>query len=235
MIKFNILIVVFFTRLFTTLGLEINRTLINYDECENWVNKHVYIAEDVHFVNMTFPFIKIDNLNELNVTTQCSPRGYNIEYLKIFANKNILFDNHLDLTGVINIFNSSNFHNNVWFQNVDGFNEKSRELSVEKEVALSRIYDNATFQITNVIFDFYQRGLLLGDDRCKRENFDLKTNFFGSLKGLLLTFNVFFNNKICPYVFLNTKLIRLDLYEISDSLIFMNRSEFLSINQSMNV
>jgi hypothetical protein len=43
---------------------------------------------------------------------------------------------------------------------------------------------------------------------------------------------VFFNNKICPYVFLNTKLVRLDLYEISDSLIFRNRLEFLNISET---
>jgi hypothetical protein len=225
--------VVFFTRLLTSLSLEINLTL-EYDECEIWVNKHVYFAKEIHFYNTTVAFVKIDTLNDLNVTTQCSPRGYNIQNLKIFANKNILFDNDLDLTGVINIFNSSKYYNDVWLQNVDGFNKNNRELSVEKEAALFRLYDITVFEITNVIFDFYQQDILLGDDKCKRENFDSKTNFFGQLKGLLLTFNVFFNNKICPYVFLNTKLVRLDLYEISDSLLFMNRLEFLNINETTN-
>jgi hypothetical protein len=169
--KFNILIVLFFFRLLTSISLEINMTL-DSDECEIRVNKHVYFAKEIHFYNLTVAFVKIDNLNDLNVTTHCSPRGYNIENLKINANQNILFDNDLDLTGVINIFNSSKYFNDVWFQNVNGFNEKSRGLSVEKEAALFRIYDITMFEITNVIFDFYQRGVLLRDENCKRGNFD---------------------------------------------------------------
>jgi hypothetical protein len=132
------------------------------------------------------------------------------------------------------MFNSSQYSNDIWLQNVNGFNEKSRELSVETAAALFRIYDITQFKITNVIFDFYQQGILLNDENCKRENFDSKTNFFGQLKALLLIGRVFFNGKICPYVFLNTKLARLDLFDMSDSLLFRNRLEFLNINATTN-
>jgi hypothetical protein len=203
------------------------------DECVIWTKKNIYIADDVHFNNLTFPFVKIDSLTDLNITTLCSPLQYNIvDRLKILARINILFDNDLDLSGVLNIFNLSNFQRSVSFENVYGFNENSREFTIEKEIALSKIYDVILVEFSNVIFEFYRRGNLVTSEECKRENFSEGANFFGRLRYISLTKNVFYNSKICPYVFMNTKVDRLDLCDISNSLIFMNRFEFISINKT---
>jgi len=75
--------------------------------CSDWTEKHVVLAKDVHFFNVTFAFVKIDTLNDLNITAKCLPCEYNIEHLKIFATKNILLDSNLNLSGVLNIFNRS--------------------------------------------------------------------------------------------------------------------------------
>ena len=80
----------------------------------------------------------------------------------------------------------------------------------------------------NVIFDFYREGKLITNENCKSENFDSETNFFGNTKALLLTADVIYNSKICPYVFMNTHLEQLFLGDISNSLIFRNRIEFLN-------
>jgi len=213
-------------------ALEANETNVD-DECNNWTKKNIYIADDVHFCNLTFPFVKIDTLAELNITTQCPPLQYKIEEkLKIFARNNILFDNDLDLSGVLNIFNLSNFQRYVSFENVYGFNENSREFTFEKEIALSKIYDEILVEFSNVVFEFYRQGNLVKSEDCNRENFNAGANFFGRIRHILLTRNVFYNSKICPYVFMNTKLDRLDLCDISNSLIFMNRFEFLDINKT---
>ena len=37
-------------------------------ECENWKNEHIVLTTDLHFFNMTFTFIKIDSLDDLNIT-----------------------------------------------------------------------------------------------------------------------------------------------------------------------
>ena len=42
-------------------------------DCEAWVNNHVILAKDVHYYNKTFPFVKIDTLDDLNISTRCSP------------------------------------------------------------------------------------------------------------------------------------------------------------------
>ena len=175
---------------------------------------------------MTFSFIKIASLDDLNITTLCLPHEYNISTLKIFAQKNILLNNDLDLHGVLNIINRTNFQNDIIFQNINGFNENTHQL-VE-----SKMNNNVrSIQIMYLNFDFYQQGKLISEN-CTRMNFDSKTNFFGSLRVLFLEGNVFYNNKICPYVFMNTKLMELYLIDISNSLIFRNRVEFLSINET---
>jgi hypothetical protein len=223
----KLFVFVIFCRIISNFGHETD-SIKPLDECENWTNKHVFLAKDVHFYNMTFPLIKIDTLNDLNISTKCSTSKYNMESLRIFAKKNILFDNDLDLYGILNLFNLLDRKSYiVRFENVNGFNENSRELTVNKAVSL---YQTIFFEFSDVIFYFYQQGKPLTNDKCKRENFDSKTNFFGQMRVLSLANNVFYNNKICPYVFMNTKLERLDLFDFSDSLIFQNRLEFLSIN-----
>jgi hypothetical protein len=170
--------------------------------CETWTNEHVYFAEDVHFFNQTFAFVKIDSIDDLNITAECSAREFNQSSLKIFANENILLDNDLDLSGVVNIFNSSYFQNDVWFQNVKGFNENNIIMTAEKAQAFSRTYTNIRLvQITNVILGFYRQGSLVKSKQCKRENFDAKTDFFGQVKTPFLLDRVFYDHKICPYVF----------------------------------
>jgi hypothetical protein len=127
----------------------------------------------------------------------------------------------------------SNIQTYFWFKNVRGFNEKSKDLTGEKDDILSQTYGLIrSFKFSNVVFDFYQQGKLVTSDECTRANFKSKTNFFGLLKILILLGNVYYNNKICPYVFMNTKLESLDLFEISNSLLFKNRPEFLIINET---
>jgi hypothetical protein len=218
--------------IFTSICLQENSTNI-FDECKKWKDKYIYFAKDVHFSNQTFPFVKIDTLNDLNVTTACSPTDYSIIILEIFANQNILFDNDLDLRGVLQVFNMSNIQTYFWFKNVRGFNEKSKDLTGEKDDILSQTYGLIrSFKFSNVVFDFYQQGKLVTSDECTRANFKSKTNFFGLLKILILLGNVYYNNKICPYVFANTKLERLYFFEISNSLLLRNRVEFLSSNDT---
>jgi hypothetical protein len=161
----------------------------------------------------------------LNITSQCTSRECNITNLKIFAKKNILLNNDLALHGVFNIFNRSHRQNDVLFQNVKGFNENKRAFATMDQ----SFNEIRSIQITNVNFDFYSQGKLIPSENCTSENFNSKTNFFGSLKFLLLIEKVFYTNKICSYVFTNTNLEHLYLSDISNSLIFVNRLEFLVI------
>ena len=96
--------------------------------CKKWERKHIYFAEDVHYFNKSFAFVKIDTLDELKIDFECQPTEYNIEYLKIYANKNIFLNNDLNLSGIINIFNRRSIQTDVVLENVKGFNENSRSI-----------------------------------------------------------------------------------------------------------
>jgi hypothetical protein len=107
-------------------------TSVSFDksDCEAWTKKHIVLANDVHYYNVTFPFVKIDTLDDLNISTRCSPCEYKIENLKIFAKKNVLLNNDLDLSGVLSIFNRTHVENEiVLFQNLNGFNENALEVN----------------------------------------------------------------------------------------------------------
>ena len=54
-------------------------------------------------------------------------------------------------------------------------------------------------------------------------------SFFGDIQHLTINDNVLYNQNICPYVFMNVKLVELRLLEIVNSLVFMNRIEFLDL------
>ena len=68
---------------------------------------------------------------------------------------------------------------------------------------------------------------------CSLSNlFDLsQINYFGSIKTLVFNKNILYISKICPYVFMNTKLNRLTLTQISNSLILKNQLKFIDIDQ----
>jgi hypothetical protein len=223
--EFKIFLLVLLNLIVTSFSFEANETSV--DECEYWIQRHVFIAEDVHFYNKTFPFVKIDTLSDLNISTRCRALEFKISTLEIFARNSILLDNDLDLSGVLDVFNLSHAQRQVWFMNIKGFNEKTKELTTIPSNEITSLV------MMNVNFEFYRNGTLLQNDECKMANFDSKTNgFFGQLRNLLLVGNVFYNSKICPYVFMNTKLESLLLYEISTSLIFMNRLEFLNVSET---
>jgi hypothetical protein len=206
-------------------------TLNSFDlECETWQNEHIFFVKDVHYDNMTFLFVKINSLDDLkNITLhQCPPIIYkNQTYLNIFARKPILFNNDLNLKGLMIMLNRTSSQTNALFRNIKGFNENSQG----EEQSLNTL---KTIQMNNIIFDFYRQGTLLSSHDCVSENFSSKTNFFGSFRVPLMLRNVFYDHKICPYVFMNTNLRMIFLNEISNSLIFRNRVEFLNINETQH-
>ena len=131
----------------------------NFDnfDCKLWEESHIFSARDVHFYNKTFVFVKINTLDDLNVSLKCKPKEYNIEDLKIYANKNILLNNDLNLDGVLHLINRANVEINVIFENVNGFNENTQMVErIETNYKMIR-----SFQMNFFNFDFYRKGNLI--------------------------------------------------------------------------
>ena len=119
MVKKFIFIIILSDLLNRSSGLMTNS---NEFDCDTWKNEHIFLAKDVHLYNMTFAFVKIDTLEDLNVSFQCNQSEYNIDDLKIYANENILLNNDLNLDGVLHLINRTNVEINIVFQNLNGFN-----------------------------------------------------------------------------------------------------------------
>jgi len=112
--------------------------------------------------------------------------------------------------------------------NVKGFNQ-----IVLQKKRYTRTNFGGYIDFVNVNFDFFRNGTRLTEDICKRENFDANMeSFYGSMQDVTLDDNVFYNSKVCPYVFTNANLFLLVMHQITNSLIFKNRLEFLDIKES---
>jgi hypothetical protein len=209
------------------------------DTCVTWEKEHLVQSSEIHGYNLTFIFLKIDSLDDVNVNLTSCQTGYenNIDILKVYATRKIFLVNSFDYDHLIDLFKISlykikpltDWPQSIIFQNILGFNQKTDDIS-------SRIQSkNAIFiDMTNVNFDFYQNEILIREDSCLPSSFSNTSGFFGAIKQLSLVSGVNYENKICPYVFDRTQLEYLEFFQITNSLIFMNRLEFLSINQSTN-
>ena len=182
---------------------------------------------------MTFPFVRINSFEDMNVAFDklCQKFEMNVQpVLKIYLNRKALLDNDLKINNVLKLFSPKRI---LLLQNIKGFNQRQflgtkNHTDINSEMRFRGEYD-----FVNVNFDFYQNGTLVTEDNCKRENFDHNMkSFFGDIQHLTLNDNVLYNQNMCPYVFMNVKLVELRLLEIVNSLVFMNRIEFLDINET---
>ena len=221
----------FFISLYCLLLFEHSFAKNNSNECSRWVSQHVFASKEVHYFNLSNLFIEIDDLEQLNVTHYCPKIDNKTNTLKIYATHKLLLDNDVDLRALINFFTFSDRSTaSLLFQNVRGFNQITTKVKQE-----GRAYENSIQIVLNSVnLAFYRNGTLLRDSDCLKTNFDAAygRSFFGSLQSLVMPDNVFYKQKICPYVFLQSRLQQVSFGQITNSLLFKNRLEFLSINQT---
>jgi hypothetical protein len=207
-------------------------TNIDTNECNEWKSKYLFNSTEYHTKDLfiKIEYIRIDTMTDLNVTFSSCQIDFKYGVVKIYVNNGISLDNDLDLTQLLRVFSALKNIETIVIHNIKGFNQKTIQSSKHYYSKFDLIYN-----LINAKFDFYQNGTLLTEDKCKKENFDRNmTSFFGTKK-LALVDNVFYDNKICPYVFINTRLNVLSLLQIANSFIFKNRLEFMDIEDDTNL
>ncbi len=180
----------------------------------------------MHVANTTFSFVRIDFLHQLNFKSKsCKSRTEFKQQpvLKVYLNRKARFENDLNINGLLELFPSVRI---ILFQNINGFDQK--------QASNTEILDfQGEYDFINVNFEFYQNETLITEDKCKSEYFKLNMrSFFSDMQYVSLSDNVLYSQKVCPYVFINANILYLRLLEITNSLIFMNRLEFISINNT---
>jgi len=82
----------------------------------------------------------------------------------------------------------------------------------------------------NFRLEFYLNETLIDKSMCVKENF-IKNHPqpFGSFISAFFEEYISYSQTVCPYVFMNTSLVEFGMYEISNSLIYMNQFGFIDI------
>jgi hypothetical protein len=192
----------------------------NNTDCEEWSKNHVFEPEEPHYFNDTTTFLKFQNLSELDIV--CPNMTFIVKRrLNIFAQNSFLLDNDFDLRNVLKIFKTRQKILPVFVFNLKGFNYNSQYSK--------RTLYNYNFYLYSSTFQFYLRNKEITNEMCTRESYNRSMNFFGMIDFLFVYSEVFYTD-ICPYVFMDTPLKALRLYQISNSLIFQNKLRFLKIN-----
>ena len=188
--------------------------------CDYWKKSNLFNSTEMHSYNLSFPIIFIDTFNDLNLTEVCN-LTINSNILKIYGRNMIMIETQFNLgSDFLNTFQI------IYIQNIKGIDQKQNVLH-EISFLYSKVY------LINVNFEFYQNGNLITSRECLRSNFNEKTSYFGSIKYLSFLQDVFYTHKVCPLIFMNTDLVLLEINGISDSLIHINRLEFISLNDTL--
>ena len=122
-----------------------------------------------------------------------------------------------------------NFYSTIEIRNILGFNQFA--MNTGKKQENSDMDENVPLYLNNVDFAFYLNKTLITKEMCKYENFrNTNINFFWPIK-IVYFYDVYYSMPICPYVFLNTQIKQVVLYQIMNSFIFKNRLEFTKIDE----
>ena len=199
--------------------------------CIEWSKKHIFNSSEYHYRNSSFEFVIIDTLSDITHMPRCPKRmRQHDNMLKIYSTQGILFESTFDLKNLLSYirFDPYSSRRVILFQNVKGFNQyKEDELNADFDYI-----NEYMFNFYDLSFRFFQDGRLLDDQDCVESNF--KTSFFGGIKELMLTDNIYYSQTICPYVFAQAHLVDLSLFNIVNSLLFTNKLEFLDINETLD-
>ncbi len=207
--------------------------LVNQSDttCSTWLNEHLFENTQFHMdENSGFNFVYIefeDFAQFLNLKCENISK-IETDNLLLNAKRKVLVEEDIYLDEILNMmkFSLPNDRPFIVIRNIDGFNNK--HLSSVKHSLIMSSYD---LYFSNVNFNFYLNKTLITSEMCKYEIFyEKQIDFFSSMKNVFFNSDVFYFNKVCPYVFLKTQLNQIGLGKITNSLIFKNRLEFINID-----
>jgi hypothetical protein len=211
--------------------------ICDYDACLLWLKNHAFNNTENHVgeYDPTYleAFIKFDDFSQLK-DNSCKRVKYSVKkVIKLYSEKRILLPSNLDIQKVLEMFKlePKSF---ILIQNIQGFNH---QLNNRPTLSIPFYLSPYVMVFTDVDFAFYLNRTLINETTCNANmsyifHEHTSINFFGSIRSLLFNEKVFYSSKICPYTFMNTQLTMLSLDQITNSLLFKNRLEFIDVNST---
>ena len=193
------------------------------DECDAWVSQHVFNTTERHYFNTTSLIVRFRELSEVEIVVCTQVHLETVELLKLYAERGILIDSDLDLTNLLFMVKFRSDHKLIQFLNVKGFNQVGHLHS-----KISNLHGYVV-HFFNTKFDFYMDKRLIAQNSCLEMDFQ-HVNFFGAIRVLVLSENIQYIRPVCPYVFTNTALTQLGMFEITNSFLLKNQIKFVHVN-----
>jgi len=102
------------------------------------------------------------------------------------------------------------------------------KIKFRMEKSINGLFNNIFWHLTESNFDFYLDGHLLDSNYCNDTLRSQAFNYFREFHYILLMDSVSYERKICPLVFMNTKIIFLSFQHIRNTFINRNMPTFLN-------
>ena len=224
------ILIVLITICFQTLFAGVTENETNF-ECRNWSQSHLKRFLLYPYANLSKAIIEFETMEQLNIKCESHLLIEQKVYLLGLepTNKHFLLDFNFDIRSLTN---SISFIKNdaisVFVHNINGFT-----INQDKKHTINQSVMNYTIHeviFDEAKFDFYLNDArLITPDLCVRSNFEHSFSNFGEIVRFE---NAYYSRNVCPYVFMNTSLKSLSLYQISNSFIYKNQFEFLTINET---
>jgi hypothetical protein len=200
------------------------------EKCVKWIQNHVFENTELHLesVESHIIYIQFENLKDLT-NINCTNLKLVTEFLLLNAEKEVLIDDNVNLKEILKLVSFSKTRQApiIQIRNILGFNQYTNH----KKAFVIADYD---INFEAVKFDFYLNKTLITKEMCKHENFYGKLiNYFPSATKICFNNDVSYSGEICPYVFLNTPVTDFAFFQITNSLIFKNRLEFINIDDDI--
>jgi hypothetical protein len=203
----------------------VHLSILEDNGCLSWIEKHVYDNSELHSIMGPSILIKFEDFSELK-NFSCPNDKLKTDMLILYPNRNILIDSDIDF---VKKFKFITFDLGIFIENILGFNFKQGQ-GKSKNIPFFRLFFN------NVVLDFFINNTIVTSDMCNKKYFnDTKMNFFAFTKYVFFNDDVIYRKTLCPYVFRNAYLENLGLFKITNSLLYKNQLEFLSLNKTSSI
>ena len=198
-------------------------------KCLTWLQTHTFENNELHRERGNSIGINFNDYKQLT-DIDCFNLTLNTNMLLLNAERKLLIEDNINLDSILKLINFTNTNKDmheIQIRNTLGFNQYfNHSKSLQIDMSKYAIY------FIDVNFDFYLNKSLITKDMCRHEMFYKKQiNYFWPMRTLFFD-DVSYSSSspICPYVFLNSILYNLGLYQIANSFIFKNRLEFMQID-----
>ena len=202
------------------------------DQCRTWIVEHVFENTELHMQSEMYSFIYVQLKSFTQLTNiNCTNLKLPTEFLLVNAEQDTLVEENINFNEILNMiaFPANDFKPKIQINSILGFNQY--ENRVKENFDHHKKYE---FNLDKVKFDFYLNKTLITRETCRHENFYGKQiEYFWPMRSVFFNNEVSYSRPVCPYAFLNSRLLQLGLHQITNSFIYKNRLEFLNIDHEI--